>query len=143
MKFKIYRDSWLRGSLSWRGCIINSYLHRSSDDLECCLGQITMQCGLKISNIADKCLPSDLRITENDLFESVRNQLGEFTCHHENKNDPNHTPLCVRRQNDIAVLNDDHKYSDEEREASLKLMFTAAGLEVEFVDGVAPWIKDK
>lgn len=126
MKFKIYMDSWLRGEDAYK-----SFLHRQSDNKECCLGQICVQGGVSIGDLAGKSDPGN-------IIQHLTSILENLFLDRDDEDDP----YCLT---DFAVqamrINDDMEISDDNRISLLTSLAKRNGVELEFVPGVAPWIE--
>lgn len=134
-KFTIYRDSWQRGAMAKDGdSIYDTMLHNPCSGLECCLGQISVQAGLSVENIryADPLMLSDAEKGKvGFMFTSIRNPK-----------------VLADWAGDAMEANDEVEFeeafgaaeTEAFREAKLTEIALAAGIELTFVDGKAPWL---
>lgn len=112
LKVKIDRSYWARSSK--RKYVVDNNL-LNDDGSMCCLGFVSLACGLKKKDISNIGLPYAVDQLPNkkytEIWEAVCQECGE-----------------------IAEVNDDYiGKSDAQREAKLTKMFKKIGIDVSFV----------
>lgn len=113
MKYIIDRTKWLRGEGSY-----DSYLLRSSDGKMCCLGQVSMQCGVMQDDLGGVSAPLLLADAQRILLPSW---LFDGGSHSED------ATLAMTE-------NDDLDEDDGLREEILKGIFADHGDQLEFIN---------
>jgi hypothetical protein len=139
-KFTIYRDSWLRGEKG------KGMLHRAIDHKMCCIGQMGCQAGLSMDRMGTAGSLSD--ITYNDNLGLPPASLRPLISLYED--DEFNSLECVSeyRGDDTAAadaamgFNDDDEMDDFARESKIINIMKEVGIEVTFVDGLAPWFTE-
>lgn len=121
--FKVFRESWLRGEGS-----VTSLLYRPADQRMCCLGQIAFQAGVPLQELAH--VGALVNVSMLDLPQ----ELNPFVHEHNRLENSDFTSDCMRANDTFEIK------SDDAREARLKGLMATAGVEIEFVDGVSPWL---
>ena len=124
MKFIVDRQTWMRGRSTWDGDSCESMLH-NWQGRRCCLGfylkavgftDDEMRCGLPHELVVD---PEDADLMPDWLVDVDPADMGATDTYD-----------CDR----IVEVNDSRTLTDTEREAALKNLFAAQGIEVVFTD---------
>lgn len=125
MKFTIDRKTWLRGEGGDDSALLRAY-----DRKMCCLGSVSLQCG--INNIFGKSAPCSLKEEEWAKFPEVLRPLKKPVVYAKT------TRGTYNDNSDLAAammrVNDDEDISDEGREAKLIELCAPHGIELEFVN---------
>ena len=108
MKYTIDRTKWLRGEGDEK-----SLLLRMQDGKMCCLGQVSLQCGVSENEILGKSVLSHLQRIER-YPEWLRTAFGD--------------------RGRAMNLNDSTATSDADKESALTALFAKHGDELEFVN---------
>lgn len=118
MKIRVSRKRWLRG-------VENSAL-LSSNKKMCCLGFGARQCGVKARDILNKLMPGSIRpdhrtqaLLDSPLLTTIEFSPG--SCYNSLLSEG------------AAVINDDPKLTDRERETQLRSLFRKHGHQIVFV----------
>lgn len=124
MKFTVYEDRWLCGSIPHEGD--QSRLLSSQSDKMCCMGFLAEECGVPENARRDALYFSSCRIAPFDdlLPEALRPRLSNGTY----RDDRSHGDLASR----IYHVNDDVTLRHDVRKKKLTELFAEAGVEVEF-----------
>lgn len=112
-EFTIRMRSWLRGEDS------QSYLHRSDDHKQCCLGFYARACGVPLKNIVDVSLPNELYSEESPL--AIPSLV--------NKKDGEDLKIVEH----FTDVNDDTESTDETKIKKITSLFKRIGVKVNFV----------
>lgn len=118
MKLIIDRQTWLRGE-GWD----DSFLLRPEDGKMCCLGFLSDQCGVPLKAISDAQTPVDLSAIHRSL-------LPEFLFRELEDDRDVHSKECM----ELMQINDNQNLDPKEREDKLTEVFTANGIEVQFIN---------
>lgn len=94
------------------------------DGERCCLGFLGLACGLTDSQMVGSGTPED--VLPSKWPDALVEKSNDYGC--------SDTSLC----NQIVSTNDDIDLEPAERERLLTELFSHAGIEVEFRDGVGP-----
>lgn len=148
-KIKIYRDSWYRGKGGNQSRLLLEH-----DNVQCCLGQLASQCGIaseqlrNIPYVRDLVLNLDIStvpVQLQPLVEIQKHATGKYVLNSvigrkiASVND-SAIPATVAFMYDVYHCD---LTSEAQREQELTKLFKKyLDVEVEFVDGVAPWFKE-
>lgn len=121
IKVVIDRSKWGRGATGGK-------LLRPDTCLMCCLGFVSLACGLDEDEIRDESTPAELVQKGVVLPGPMLPLIDNVDPHYP------HSDVCVR----LMDLNDDDELDDTKREAQLIEAAREAGFEFEFVDGDKP-----
>lgn len=113
MKLVIDRTKWYRGKE-------NSALRRK-DGMQCCLGFLGVACEVERKGLDGVFYPLNLGPHSSDKWPSWLFERSNFRH------------LRVEINGDLAIINDDQKISDDQREKELTHEFKKHGVEVEFI----------
>ena len=117
--FVIDRNIWLRGDGGYE-----SYLLRSSDGKQCCLGIYLEACGISRGRLNNSCDPSCLV----DEWSDVPDWMSEIYA----------GTLAKRRQaeavNALIKANDDESLTQDELERQIACGFAKQGITVDFIN---------
>lgn len=116
MKVTIDRSKWLRGEGAAK-----SHLLRPTDGKMCCLGFLSLACGLTEDEIRGCDTPVDTR--KYDKFPAELLRQTEYGW------------VDTLFSDRLMEINDREGYPEEEREAELTQLFKSIGIELEFTDG--------
>jgi hypothetical protein len=110
----IKMNKWLRGCDT-------SYLHRSSDGKQCCLGFLARSCGAEVGQIADECSPGDAPEIKwpKGLLEGHKFSTAGYA---------QNSDLC----GNMMEVNDDQGASDADRIKKLRPLFAKIGYKLIF-----------
>lgn len=123
-KFTVTRHNWLRGEGG-----DDSRLLRPEDGKMCCLGHISLQCGITQDEIMNVLAPAGIIDEAWGLFpEPLRPMKRPYRGINKTWNDNSGLAHVM------MGLNDDETITDEDREHRLKQIAASRGIKLEFVD---------
>ena len=119
-EFTITRKTWLRGQ-------DESRLHRPSDCMECCIGQILRQCGVPISILEGRAFLSFEMV---DVLRKGYTELLNYLVNHDFISGETSSSWIVRAYG----INDDAVTDDAYKERMLTDLFREHNMALTFVD---------
>lgn len=120
MKAIIDRKTWLRGDK-------DSFLLRKRDGKMCCLGQLSLQCGLTQDDIIHKGFLSKLSEMDKILKHPILSQLVK-----EDRYCTKYLGSTIARE--LMNVNDNVGICDDQRETKLIELFKEIDVEIEFIN---------